>query len=243
MSTASTMFFCSSLRQRPEWSPIYHTFLCILLPSAFTFTDGRENNKESRLDTHDIALPISQNRTYRFILLSPKDVGQRATEKRLERLYSLDGGRNIAVIFLIGEVADQSDAMQAFMEFKIDLMEKKLDLLPVPLTSHMELPSTLACVREMLAAVLPAFEPVFDSSLFLSLTPNLSVALIQYMAGSNEPLSEHSANLLSELGQSPREIAALADTEEGRVRILDVLGPQDGQAVLGFLALERLAYT
>ncbi|KAK1687776.1 hypothetical protein BDP55DRAFT_727177 [Colletotrichum godetiae] len=230
MSTASTVVFCSSLRQRPEWAPV----ISLLTSNTPPF-------QESRLNTHDIALPISQNRSYRVILLSPKDVGQQATEKRLERLYSLDGGRNIAVIFLIGEVVHQADAIRAFMEFKIDLMEKKLDLLAVPLTSYMELPSTLACVRKMLAAVLPALEPVFGSSSFLSLTQNPSIALIPYMAGSNRPLSEHSANLLSEVGQSPREIAALAGTEEGRVRILDVLGPQDGQAILGFLALERFA--
>ncbi|KAK1714901.1 hypothetical protein BDP67DRAFT_543623 [Colletotrichum lupini] len=217
------MFFCSSLRQRPEWAP--------LIPFLISNTPPFQ---ERRLDTHDIALPISQNQTFRFILLSPKDVGQQATAQRLERLNSLDGGCNIAAIFLVGEGVDQCDATQAFMELKIDLLEK-LDppLLTLPLTSHTGLPSILAGLQEMLAAK--------SSS---SLSPaQPSADLLLYMAGDNEPLSEHGANLLSELGQSPREIAALADTEEGKARILDLLGPKDGKAILGFLALERLALT
>ncbi|KXH44581.1 hypothetical protein CNYM01_09542 [Colletotrichum nymphaeae SA-01] len=227
------MFFCSSLRQRPEWAPV----IPLLISNTPPF-------QERRLDTHDIALPISQNQTYRFILLSPKDVGQQATAQRLERLNSLDGGCNIAVIFLIGEGVDQCDATQAFMELKIEnkannrshqsLLEK-LDppLLALPLTSHTELPSILAGLQEMLAAK--------SSSSLSSAQP--SAGLLLYMAGDNEPLSEHGANLLSELGQSPREIAALADTEEGKARILDLLGPKDGKAILGFLTLERLALT
>ncbi|KAL0781159.1 hypothetical protein CaCOL14_002494 [Colletotrichum acutatum] len=196
--------------------------------------------EERRLDTHDIAFPISQDQVYRIILLSPKNVGQPATAQRLERLDSLDGGCNIAIIFLISEGTEQVDATQAFMEFKIDLLEK-LDppLLALPLTSYTELPSMLAGFREMLAAM----QPAIHSSSSLSPAQPTSADLLLYMAGDNEPLSEHGANLLSELGQYPREIAALADTEEGKTRILDVLGPKDGKAILGFLALERLALT
>ncbi|KAK7448223.1 OPA3 family protein [Colletotrichum acutatum] len=221
--------------------------------------------EERRLDTHDIAFPISQDQVYRIILLSPKNVGQPATAQRLERLDSLDGGCNIAIIFLISEGTEQVDATQAFMEFKIECdstcslwhplqycgkklttiphqsLLEKLDppLLALPLTSYTELPSMLAGFREMLAAM----QPAIHSSSSLSPAQPTSADLLLYMAGDNEPLSEHGANLLSELGQYPREIAALADTEEGKTRILDVLGPKDGKAILGFLALERLALT
>ncbi|EXF74061.1 hypothetical protein CFIO01_10487 [Colletotrichum fioriniae PJ7] len=223
------MFFCSSFRQRPEWAPV----IPLLISNTPPF-------QERGLYTHDIALPISQDQVYRIILLSPKDVGQQATAQRLERLDSLDGGCNIAIIFLIGEGTEQFDATQAFMEFKIDLLEK-LDppLLALPLTSYTELPSMLAGFREMLATM----QPAIHSASSLSPAQPTSADLLLYMAGDNEPLSEHGANLLSELGQSPREIAALADTEEGKARILDVLDPKDSKAILGFLALERLALT
>ncbi|KXH48921.1 OPA3 family protein [Colletotrichum simmondsii] len=209
-----------------------------LLPASTETKETQKPTVSAALDTHDIALSISQNHTYRFILLSPKDVGQQTTAQRLDRLNSLDGGCNIAVIFLIGEGFDQCDATQAFMEFKIDShrsLLKKLDppLLALPLTSHTELPSILVGIREMLAAK--------SSSSVSPAQP--SADLLLYMAGDNEPLSEHGANLLSELGQSPRAIAALADTEEGKARILDLLGPKDGKAILGFLALGRLALT
>ncbi|KAK1986525.1 hypothetical protein LZ30DRAFT_273488 [Colletotrichum cereale] len=79
----------------------------------------------------------------------------------------------------------------------------------------------------------------------LSLIPLTSVSalpplsLLQHMSSGNDLLSEHAANLLSELGRSPRGVAGLAVTDQGRARILDQLGPAEGARVLSFLAQER----
>ncbi|OHE97811.1 OPA3 family protein [Colletotrichum orchidophilum] len=187
------------------------------------------------LNTHDIALPVSQDRTYRLVLLSPKDVGTQATEQRLERLYNLNGGRDVAIMFLLHPVAGQAkDPMEAFMDLQIEILDK-LDLPLLPLTSITALPSTLTTLQTSLGPTQPGTISSGDQA-----TP---VSLLQHMASGNGPLPEHSANLLSELGRSPREVAALADTEQGRARILDLLGPMDGARVLSFLAREKLALT
>ncbi|GKT41866.1 uncharacterized protein ColSpa_02047 [Colletotrichum spaethianum] len=233
--------FCSSLRNRPEWTPAI-TLLAGSTPrfqgaatptSSSCWRDSLTTAAESRLNTHDIALPLpqQQGRFFRLVLLSPKDVGTAVTEQRLERLFNLNGGRDAAVIFLLGPQGQEGNPMVVFMNLQINILNK-LELPLIPLSSISALPSTLANLRTSLATTQPVASPA--QTTFFS--------LLQHMASGNDPLSEHMTNLLSELGRSPREVAALAETEQGKARIMDLLGPVEGARVLSFLMQEKLAF-
>ncbi|KAK2007187.1 hypothetical protein LZ32DRAFT_610530 [Colletotrichum eremochloae] len=234
--------FCSSLRKRPEW-----------IPAIPLLAGSTPRLQESRLSTHDIALPLpqqqQQGRFLRLVLLSPKDVGAAATEERLERLFNLDGGRDAAVIFLLDQEGRGTNPTEAFVTLQIkrvlDLFLRvfallwlttslqsilnKLELPLIPLTSVGTLSTILANFQLVPAAAQP-----IDSS-----AQATSLSLLQHMSSGSDPLSEHAANLLSELGRSPREVSILAVTDQGRARILDLLGSVEGTRVLLFLAQEK----
>ncbi|KZL81045.1 hypothetical protein CI238_03310 [Colletotrichum incanum] len=214
--------FCSSLRKRPEWTP------AIPLMAGST-----PRLQESRLNTHDIALPLpqQQGRLFRLVLLSPKDVDTAVAEQRLERLFNLNGGRDAAVIFLLDQQGQDTNPTVAFMNLQINILHK-FELPLIPLSSISALPSALANLRTSLATTQPVASPAQTTFL----------PLLQHMTSGNGPLSEHLTNLLSELGRSPREVAALAETDQGKARILNLLGPAEGARVLSFLTQEKLVF-
>ncbi|KAK7755239.1 hypothetical protein SLS62_002744 [Diatrype stigma] len=73
---------------------------------------------EVKLNTHDVALtlPLPPTaaaplpRVLRAIFLAPKDVGTEATRARLERLYHLNGGKDVVVVFLLEHEAGQEQS-------------------------------------------------------------------------------------------------------------------------------------
>lgn len=53
-----------------------------------------------------------------FVLLSAPHVGTEETRQRIQRLYHLAGGSNVAVILLLGEGGNQD--MTAFMQLQME---------------------------------------------------------------------------------------------------------------------------
>ncbi|WDK13808.1 hypothetical protein CGRA01v4_05089 [Colletotrichum graminicola] len=146
----------------------------------------------------------------------------------MERLFNLDGGRDAVVVFLLDQQGRGTNPTEAFMALQIEILNK-LELPLVPLASVAALPSTLANLQTVPATTQPTDSPA-------QVAP---ISLLQHMSSGSGPLSEHAANLLSELGRSPCEVAVLAATDQGRAQILDLLGPAEGTRVLTFLAQER----
>ncbi|KAI1263026.1 hypothetical protein F5Y18DRAFT_429496 [Xylariaceae sp. FL1019] len=112
--------FCSSIRQREEWA----TLPPLLLSSQSTLGLWRE----ARLETHDVAIPLSTpgaatRRTLRAIFMSPTDVGSSSNTARIDRLYFLNGGRDIAIIFLLkqqGQQGQQEGSMAILMALHLE---------------------------------------------------------------------------------------------------------------------------
>ncbi|KAF6840043.1 hypothetical protein CPLU01_01358 [Colletotrichum plurivorum] len=210
--------WCSSLRKRPEW-----------VPAVRVLPDVVPRIKEGKLNSHDIALPTGQHngqkpRILRLLLLSQNDLGTRMTEERLDHLYNLQGGQDVAAIVLLSPSGEGKDPMEAFMKLQMELLGKQMGINLVPLLTAAGLPDTLAALRPSLPAVQ---QPATPGS------------LLRHMV-SGRPLSEDQASLLSELGRTPSEVAALAETEEGQRRMLGLLGEADGKRVLDFLTLDAL---
>lgn len=75
---------------------------------------------ENKLDTHDVNMPLPSSqpgqRYLRFILLSSADGDSMYKHQRIERLCSLSGGSDAAVLWLLDEAGDASSFMQFQME-------------------------------------------------------------------------------------------------------------------------------
>lgn len=79
------------------------------------------NTSESKLDTHDVNLPLPSpsapgTRYLRFLLLSPADQDPIARRLRIERLENQSGGRDAAIIWLLGEGGDDFSYLQFLNE-------------------------------------------------------------------------------------------------------------------------------
>lgn len=127
--------FCTSLRRRNEWIPVVSLLLQNKEPKL-RGTEERLSNfvqvrvcsiltnmhAESKLDTHDINLPLPSPRNapgtryLRFILLSSADHDVPTRLQRTERLQALSGGSDAAVVWLMEKGAD---AASSFMRFQL----------------------------------------------------------------------------------------------------------------------------
>lgn len=84
---------------------------------------------ESKLDTHDVNLPLPSpkeapgTRYLRFILLSSADHDMTAVHQRVERLENLSGGCDAALVWLLGE---GGDGASAFLHFQLKYDTRRL---------------------------------------------------------------------------------------------------------------------
>jgi hypothetical protein len=78
---------------------------------------------EKALDTHDIVIPLPQrgeqgNHVW-MLLLSALDMQSGANGlARIERLYHLDGGHHVAVVFLVDNKGAKENGVKAYMELQ-----------------------------------------------------------------------------------------------------------------------------
>lgn len=80
---------------------------------------------EATLNTHDVAMPFKPNgrqasaTAFRAMLLSPSELGEEGTSKRIERLYNLNGGQHVAIVFLM-KASGNSSAIFSFMALQLE---------------------------------------------------------------------------------------------------------------------------
>lgn len=81
---------------------------------------------ETELDTHDVALPlplppsvaVTLPGVLRVVFLAPSDVGEDTTRTRLEQLYHLNGGKHVAIVFLLKHGNGRENPMAALMRLQ-----------------------------------------------------------------------------------------------------------------------------
>ncbi|KAI1341631.1 hypothetical protein F5Y15DRAFT_362885 [Xylariaceae sp. FL0016] len=204
-------FICYSMRKRRGFS----------LPALTQ--NGQALFKESKLETHDVAmtLPPSDgwpNPVFRAICLSPQDVGSQHTRNRIERLYHLNGGQNIAIIFLLKAEGDQQNPVALLMRLQLDLASiRNIPIIPIEIESNMEACLTkyyhqLCRVRDADTALKPAS----------ALLPYCSV---------REPLSEHAVNILTDMTCSFPDMVLKMTNAASRAELEDNLGNDACRAV------------
>ncbi|KAI0164872.1 hypothetical protein GGR57DRAFT_215317 [Xylariaceae sp. FL1272] len=176
--------FCSSIRQRQEWAALPR----LLLSSQTTLGLW----KETRLETHDVAIPlsapgVSTRRTFRAIFMSPTDVGSSPNAARIDRLCHLNGGRDIAIIFLLKQDGQQEDSMAMFMTLQLSLIGE-YNIPIVPIESIDAMLETLSILHRQLVS------PTASNT-----RHNPATSLLPYCSAAATPLTEHAVNILSEV--------------------------------------------
>lgn len=81
---------------------------------------------EAALETHDLAIPMplsgrpSSRLVFRAICLSPPDVGEPGTRRRMERLFHLNGGKYVAIVFLTRKHSQREGDMTILMRLQLE---------------------------------------------------------------------------------------------------------------------------
>ncbi|KAI1118920.1 hypothetical protein F5Y14DRAFT_184692 [Nemania sp. NC0429] len=179
---------CASLRKRSAWAG--------LTSSLLQSKSSCGKWKETQLDTHDVAIPLPTQRVLRTILMSPPDVALTGSTSRIERLHSLTGGQDTAIIFLLVNDDDQQNAVSALMTLQLKLIGN-WDLPIIPVESVVAMPASLEALRRQLVC------PVASSPKALSPT----TCLLPFCSDGT-PLADHTVNLITDTTSGFRNLVA-----------------------------------
>ncbi|KAI0135435.1 hypothetical protein F4814DRAFT_22483 [Daldinia grandis] len=218
----SNPLVCYSLRKRPVWAP---------LAEALLQGGSSTRWKGAKLDTHDIALPLpnpggTPRRILRALLLSPPDVGKTESRTRIQRLFHLNGGQDIAIVFLLQQAQDQESPMTALMTLQLDLVD------------GFEMPIVLANSVQDVSVNLIAFHRQISISNRSRRTANPVQTLLPYCSD-GQPLSEHAVNVLTDLTSGFRDLVEAVSTQAGQMKMAEFLG-SDSKSIASFWANEYL---
>ncbi|KAI1415940.1 hypothetical protein F5Y13DRAFT_140385 [Hypoxylon sp. FL1857] len=217
---SSNPLICYSLRKRSDWAS--------LVPALLQGNNVRW--KEAKLDTHDAALPIpdprgQSQRIMRAIFLSPSDIGTDSCRTRIQRLAHLNGGQDVAIMFLLKQEKEHASPMAAFMTLQLDVGELEIPIIPV--NSVSDAPKNLM-----------AFHRQVSTSGRPRRMENPARTLLPYCSD-RPPLSEHAVNVLTDITTGMRDLLDTMSTPAGQMRILEYLG-SDSESAVSFWAREYL---
>ncbi|KAI1134565.1 hypothetical protein F5Y05DRAFT_209307 [Hypoxylon sp. FL0543] len=217
---SSNPLICHSLRKRPDWASLASALL----------QGSNVRWKETKLDTHDVALPIRDpgghsQRVLRAICLSPLDVGTDYCRDRIQRLFHLNGGEDTIIVLLLKQHNASQSPMTAFMNLQLDLGEFEMPVIPVNAIS--EVPTNLM-----------AFHRQVSTSDRSRRMDNPAQTLLPYCSD-RPPLSEHAVNILTDITSGMRDLSEAISTAVGQKRILEYMG-SESESVISFWAKEYL---
>ncbi|KAI1385061.1 uncharacterized protein F4822DRAFT_382082 [Hypoxylon trugodes] len=221
LGISSNPLICYSLRKRPEWATLASTII----------QNKNATWKERKLDHHDMALPLRSpggqpRRVLRVILLSPSDIGTDDCKDRIQRLYHLSGGQDIAIVFLLKQAKGQANPMTAFMMLQLSLVgEFEMPIIPV---------SSIQAVQPNLMA----FYHQISSGSRAPRTTNPAQSLLPYCSD-RPPLSEHAVNVLTDITSSMGTLLDTVSTPAGQTEIATFL-ENDSESIVSFWAKEYL---
>ncbi|KAK8048844.1 hypothetical protein PG994_010574 [Apiospora phragmitis] len=179
----------------------------------------------------------------RAILLCPQEVGSDATRQRIERLYHLDGGQHVAIVFFMKQ-SRSGGAAASLMRLQLEYVgtlhmvyslvgecmraNKRISLMNglempiIPVSSIGTVPATLLTFNRQLATAgggkktLPA-----------------SRSLLPYCSGA-ESLSEHAANVLSDVTTGMKDLSEKAMSAQGKQELIGHIGEAEAERAINF---------
>ncbi|KAI1870280.1 hypothetical protein JX265_006450 [Neoarthrinium moseri] len=208
---------CSSLRKRPDWASVVPALLQSPNPPRW---------KEARLETHDLALPLSlpgqpSHLAFRAIFLAPSDIGSHETHKRTERLFNLNGGRYVAIVLLMRQMEGvQESNSSAMMRLQLELIGGlEMPIIPVPTV-------------ESLPTAIKAFHYQLSTSAASRQLVTPARSLLPYCSDTGS-LPEHAVNVISDITAGFKDLVSKATTPDGKQLLKDYLG-EDADRVIRF---------
>ncbi|KAH6610866.1 hypothetical protein Trco_000886 [Trichoderma cornu-damae] len=211
--------FCSSLRQRKDWAAVVPAL-------SRNISSGW---KETILDGHDVAFalaPQSNHRpggSFKLALLSAAEAQKTAEAKaRIERLSMLDGGRNVAVVLLLGE----SGRVDSLIDLQTSLVTHDMAHVPIiPVSSAAELVARLDALRRQCTASAPSRSRAEETAEIRGLASRCV---------HGPALSGDHVNVLTDMSTGLGSLAQLAFSQDGRRKLCDLLGDAEGTRVISF---------
>ncbi|KAI0019557.1 hypothetical protein F4780DRAFT_441882 [Xylariomycetidae sp. FL0641] len=215
---------CSSTRSRPDWASLASALL----------QSKTSRWKEARLDTHDVAMslpmitPGMPRRVLRAIFMSPHDIGSDEARNRVERLYHLNGGRDIAVFFYLKQYSLHSP-VAAFMKLQLDLATSR-EIPIVPVESVAAVPHSLMTFHRQLGT-----GRVYER------TPAPARSLLPHCSD-RQSLAEHTVHVLTDTTSDMRDLLMKLSSPNSAFRnqIDAFLGDEDGAKAVSFWAEEYM---
>lgn len=192
--------------------------------------DGRRQDRvETQLGTHDVAVSLSSQRSFRAIFMSPQDAISAESLIRIERLYSINGGRESGIVFLLKQGEDQESGVSALMKFQLRLVGNwALPIIPVE--SVAAVPATLATIQQKLNPLLANRKAAEPSS---NLLPSCS---------DGKPLEDHSVNVITDLTAGFGDLLdKLASNAVFEATLTDLIG-EDADRLKRFWAYDCPVY-
>ncbi|KAK9425074.1 hypothetical protein SUNI508_03214 [Seiridium unicorne] len=213
---------CSSMRKRSDWASLF--------PALLQSTNPTGRWKEAQLETHDVAMPLPlpgqpSHLAFRAICLSSQDIGSLETRKRIERLYNVNGGQYIAVVFLMKQHNEESGPAMMMKLQKELLGGWEMPIIPILETGTF--PSTIKAFHHQLMTSAAPDKP-----------PDPVRSLLPHCSDIGN-LPEHTVNVLSDITKDFKEVISNATTPEGQRHLRDYLG-NDAERLIKFWQAEYL---
>ncbi|QDS67790.1 hypothetical protein FKW77_006669 [Venturia effusa] len=196
--------------------------------------------KESELKTHDLAIPISSQRTQRSLRviiltqssLTPGKID--STLSRLQHFESLTGGTDSAIIFPLFPAARTGyktsepfpSSIHGFTQAQLLLMEQSINIPILPLSTPTSLPK-----------IISSFITSLNASLTVSATSkpiNAAVDVLPYATGNGAmPRDVHIA--MTDMFTCMRDVAGMGSGEETKKRLVQQgLAEQEAEDCMQF---------
>ncbi|KAK4199150.1 hypothetical protein QBC40DRAFT_177165 [Triangularia verruculosa] len=221
---------CSTLRSRQPWSSV---------PTLLLQSDSRTWH-ESSLLSHDISLTIEQEHAgtfdiHKFVLLSKTDLEteEPTVPTRITQLCQDLGDARAGVIFLLDQDNEQEhgDAMKAFMELQIKLMDYTPNIPILLLTSLDALPATLKTFQDN-------FAESVDDGIQQQVKIDIPEDLLGCCSTGENMLSTQAINTLVRkqviFGFRDLLDGDKLENHEGHRMVKETLGPEDAKRFLRF---------
>ncbi|UKZ52037.1 hypothetical protein TrVGV298_005804 [Trichoderma virens] len=201
-----------------------------LLPSLQAEADANYS-PEATLDGYDVSFalaPQSKHRQsfFRILLLSSEEAKTAAARARIERLFMLDGGRNVAVMLLL----EQSGRVDSLVDLQMSIVTHGMASVPIiPMSSAAELVGRLDALRRQCVQVHAGSVSRRSHADEVAEMRGLASHCVHGQA-----LPQEHVDILTDVSAGLGSLAQLVFSAEGQRKICDLLGDAQGSRVISF---------
>ncbi|KAL7790412.1 optic atrophy 3 domain-containing protein [Trichoderma ceciliae] len=190
--------FCSSLRQRKDWAPV--------VPALSRSTSSGWKGG-----------------LFKLVLLTSGEAKTAEAESRVERLAMLDGGRNVAIILLLGKGGRVDSLVD--LQMSTIVTHGMVHVPIIPISSAMELVVRLDALRRQCTASVPRRGYAEEMAEIRGLASHCV---------HGQALSHGQVDILTDISTGLGSLAQLVLSAEGQRKICDLLGDVEGKRVISF---------